>query len=58
MRPASASTEMLERIYGKPDGEALAKAMTRSIAVGRAALTLIEGGNSGKSPTTAKKTTG
>ena len=38
-----ASTEMLERIYGKPDGEALAKAMAESIAVRRAALTVIEG---------------
>ena len=39
-----ASTTMLERIYGKPNGEELAKAMAGSIAVRRAALRVIEGG--------------
>ncbi len=38
------STTMLERIYGKPDGKELAGMMTRSIAIGRAALTVIDGG--------------
>ncbi len=39
-----ASTLMLERVYGKPDGEELAKAMAASIAVRRASLTVIDGG--------------
>jgi archaellum component FlaD/FlaE len=34
----------LECIHGKPDVKALATTMPRSIAVGRAALTVIEGG--------------
>ena len=41
----------LELIHGKPDGDALAEARTRSIAVGRAALTVIEGGKSPKTRT-------
>jgi integrase len=43
-----ASTAMLERIYGKPDGAELAKAMAGSIAVRRTALTVIEGGKGAK----------
>jgi integrase len=51
-----ASTTMLERIYGKPGPEELAKAMEGSIAVRRAALKVIEGGK--KSPKTKRKATG
>jgi hypothetical protein len=46
---AAANTgAMLERIYGKPDQDAPVTITTSSIAVGRAALTVIEGGKSPK----------
>jgi len=51
-----ASTTMLERVYGKPDGQELAGMMTRSIAIGKAALlTVIDGG---KSPAKKEKDLG
>jgi hypothetical protein len=43
-----ASTQQLERTYGKPDGKELAGMMTRSIAIGRAALTVLDGGKATK----------
>ncbi len=46
---------ILERIHGKPEGEPPVTITTRSIAVGRAALTVIDGG---KSPKTAKEPAG
>jgi hypothetical protein len=50
---ATANTgTILECIPGKPDGKALAPLTTRSIAVGRAALTVIEGGKSPKTERT------
>ena len=43
-----ASTQQLERTYGKPDGKELVGMMTRSIAIGRAALTVLDGGEVAK----------
>jgi integrase len=50
-----ATTMMLDRIYGRAEGAELASAMAGSIAVRRAALTVIEGGKSRK---TRQKATG
>jgi hypothetical protein len=41
-----ASTQQLERTYGKPDGKELVGMMTQSIPICRAALTVIDGGRS------------
>jgi hypothetical protein len=47
------TTAMLDRIYGRAEGAELALAMSGSIAVRRAALTVIEGGKGQKSPKNA-----
>ncbi len=52
------TTAMLDRIYGRAEGTELASAMSGSIAVRRAALTVIQGGKGRKSPKSPKKATG
>jgi len=43
-----ADTTMLDRVYGRTEGDELHRAMTGSVAERRAALTLVPGGKEAK----------